>query len=85
MIACWLMMSAVGCERARPVDPPVTTGASFLALGDSYTIGESVDARDRWPMQLARLLKEKGTAIADPRIIARTGWTTDELSAGIDA
>ena len=58
---------------------------SWLALGDSYTIGEGVDAAGRWPMQLARRLRDAGIAMADPRIIATTGWTTDELSAAMDA
>ena len=57
----------------------------YLALGDSYTIGEGVDAEGRWPVQLARRLCEDGIAIEDPRIIAATGWTTDELSAAMDA
>ncbi|MBL8262282.1 MAG: SGNH/GDSL hydrolase family protein [Xanthomonadaceae bacterium] len=57
----------------------------YLALGDSYTIGEGVDAADRWPMQLVRQLRDAGIAIDDPRIIATTGWTTDELSAALDA
>lgn len=57
----------------------------FLALGDSYTIGESVPEAERWPVQLAGLLRARGIEIEDPRIVARTGWTTDELSAGIDA
>ena len=57
----------------------------YLALGDSYTIGESVDAAGRWPAQLAGMLREKGADVADPQIIATTGWTTDELSAGMDA
>lgn len=57
----------------------------YLALGDSYTIGEGVDAADRWPMQLARRLRETGIALDDPRIVATTGWTTDELSAALDA
>ncbi len=57
---------------------------SYLALGDSYTIGEGVVESGRWPMQLARALRESGIAIADPRIIATTGWTTDELSAAMD-
>ena len=57
----------------------------FLALGDSYTIGEGVDVAGRWPMRLAALLRAEGVGIADPEIVARTGWTTDELSAGIDA
>jgi lysophospholipase L1-like esterase len=65
-----------GCRRA---DPP-----KYLALGDSYTSGESVDANDRWPVQLAKQLKQVGINLGDPEIIATTGWTTDELSAGID-
>ena len=58
---------------------------SYLALGDSYTIGEGVEERGRWPMQLAQGLREAGIATADPRIIATTGWTTDELAAAMDA
>ncbi|HEY0503321.1 MAG TPA: SGNH/GDSL hydrolase family protein [Lysobacter sp.] len=57
---------------------------SYLALGDSYTIGEGVAADGRWPSQLARALREEGIALADPRVIATTGWTTDELAWGID-
>ena len=63
---------------------PRIRGARILALGDSYTIGESVDAADRWPVRLARRLRERGLATDDVVIIARTGWTTDELSAAID-
>ncbi|MEJ7746040.1 MAG: SGNH/GDSL hydrolase family protein [Luteimonas sp.] len=58
---------------------------SYLALGDSYTIGEGVVEGERWPVQLARALREDGITIADPRIIAKTGWTTDELDAAMDA
>ena len=58
---------------------------SYLALGDSYTIGESVEAAGRWPVQLAARLRDAGIAISEPRIIATTGWTTDELSAAMDA
>jgi len=54
--------------------------ARYLALGDSYTIGEAVAAEQRFPMQLAREL-----GIGEPQIIAKTGWTTDELNAAIDA
>ena len=57
----------------------------FLALGDSYTIGEGVPEAGRWTVQLAALLRARDMAIDDPRIIATTGWTTDELDAGIDA
>ncbi len=55
----------------------------FLALGDSYTIGEGVAPAERWPSQLCALLRAGGVEIADAEIVARTGWTTDELSGGI--
>jgi len=55
---------------------------SYLALGDSYTIGESVPENDRWPLQLARLLEAHGIQTA-VTIIARTGWTVKELWKGI--
>jgi lysophospholipase L1-like esterase len=53
---------------------------SFLALGDSYTIGEGVDIEGRWPNQLAARL-----GLDAPEILAQTGWTTDELSAAMAA
>lgn len=56
----------------------------ILALGDSYTIGESVSPQERWPVQLSALLRAEGLAVDEPQIIATTGWTTDELWAGID-
>ncbi len=58
---------------------------SYLALGDSYTIGEGVAPSARWPLQLVAGLRDIGVAVDDPQIIATTGWTTDELEAGIDA
>lgn len=71
---------------------PVSSKQSlrYLALGDSYTIGESVAENERWPNQLAELVKsspqfwgiEGGVEVT---IIARTGWTTDELWQGIQA
>lgn len=56
----------------------------YLALGDSYTIGESVSEQERWPDQLARLLQAEGIH-TEVTIIARTGWTTSELWEGIQA
>ena len=66
---------------------PATQAASlrFLALGDSYTIGEGVAAEGRWPHQLARRLRADGIDLRDPTIVAVTGWTTDELSGAMDA
>jgi len=57
----------------------------FLALGDSYTIGEGVCARHRWPQQVVEALRGEGECIEDPQIIAVTGWTTDELASGMRA
>ncbi|MBK5260447.1 MAG: SGNH/GDSL hydrolase family protein, partial [Thermoanaerobaculia bacterium] len=57
----------------------------FLALGDSYTIGEAVPESERWPVQLANALRARGIDVNGPQIIAKTGWTTDELNAAIDA
>ena len=56
----------------------------YLALGDSYTIGESILEKERWPNQLAGLLAENGIQ-TNVTIIARTGWTVNELWEGIQA
>jgi lysophospholipase L1-like esterase len=58
---------------------------TWLALGDSYTIGEAVAAHERWPAVLAQRLRHAGTPIDEPQIVAVTGWTTDELAQGMDA
>ena len=71
MIVTGLALLIFGCAT--------THTSRYLALGDSYTIGESVAEADRWPNQLARKLN-----IPQPVIIAKTGWTTDELNAAID-
>ena len=65
-------------------DSRATPAPSYLALGDSYTIGESVPAEARWPVQLVQRLRRRGVRIGDPRIVAITGWTTGELSVGMD-
>ncbi len=63
-----------------------TTSLSYLALGDSYTIGEGVGLEDRYPMQLVREWnKSAKIPFSVPLIIAKTGWTVDELEAGIQA
>lgn len=56
---------------------------TLLCLGDSYTIGEAVDAKDRFPSQLRELLKKQHYTFVEPEIIATTGWTTDELASAI--
>src|SRR5687768_6930756 len=54
-----------------------------LALGDSYTIGEGVSFHRNFPNQLVQILRGRGLHMAAPEIIAKTGWTTDELAAGM--
>jgi lysophospholipase L1-like esterase len=56
----------------------------FLALGDSYTIGESVAVEERWPVQLAKALRKRGIDCSDPTIIATTGWRTDDLKNALE-
>jgi lysophospholipase L1-like esterase len=76
LLVALLLASCTSMPDDRPAPAP---NARYLALGDSYTIGESVPASERFPVQLARELN-----LGEPRIIAKTGWTTDELNAAID-
>ncbi len=59
------------------------TAQDYLALGDSYTIGESVLESERWPNQFAQIVKGTPLEVASVTIIAKTGWTTAELIEGI--
>ena len=63
--------------------PPAGSGFTYLALGDSYTIGEAVPAAQSFPYQLSAALNKQQLVTAAPTIIARTGWTTDELIRAI--
>ncbi|MGZ9236097.1 MAG: SGNH/GDSL hydrolase family protein [Anaerolineales bacterium] len=84
----WLVL-LIGCAPNLS-DPAPALGESdmpayrYLAIGDSYTIGESVLEGERWPNQLAKLLEAENIQM-EVTIIARTGWTTDELWQGIQA
>ena len=64
---------------------PDAAATTYLALGDSYTIGEGAPEADRWPVQLAKMARAQGLPLAEPTIIARTGWTTAELQEAIRA
>lgn len=70
---CYL---AISCTQNKDI--------SYLALGDSYTIGEAVSEDLRWPVQLAKKLNGEGIKVNDPLIIAKTGWTTNELQEAIE-
>lgn len=72
-------------ERAAEDTQLGNTELRLLALGDSYTIGEGVAEDERWPARLVAMLRARGVAVGTPTIVARTGWTTDELWKGMDA
>jgi lysophospholipase L1-like esterase len=79
-------LDTIDTNMSAPVYPrtdAMPTTLSYLALGDSYTIGESVPVYENFPYQLVQLLRAKGMAVQAPEIVAKTGWTTDELQEGI--
>ena len=65
--------------------PKMDHKITYLALGDSYTIGYKVRYADNYPNQLADLLHQKQIDIADPSIIAYPGWTIPDLEKGISS
>ncbi len=86
-------------EASTPIPPVVidtnyipgtTTGTdsiipkTYLALGDSYTIGQSVAVSERFPVQTVAMLNNVGLRFSQPEIIAQTGWTTGNLLATLD-
>lgn len=73
--------NATSMTEAPPIEE--TSPIFYLALGDSYTIGESVDVAERWPVQLTQSLREGGIEVEAPRLIAKTGWTTSNLKNAI--
>ena len=73
-------MSGTESGKSRPEGP-----ARYLALGDSYTIGEAVASDQRWPVMLVKRLRNAGVEIRQPRIIAKTGWTTGELLTAVES
>lgn len=81
-----LLLTSLSCINLKPntknalMKPQQYT---YLALGDSYTIGEGVEESGRYPNQAATFLKSSGVNISQPKFIAKTGWTTDELVKGI--
>jgi len=84
-----LLFLQATCKKENPTNmtpnPPETEGSpiSYLALGDSYTIGESVEVAERWPIQLTEALRAAEIEVEASRIIAQTGWTTANLKDAI--
>ena len=86
-----LLSLTLSCTTARKSKDIKTNAAdmnksvTYLALGDSYTIGESVATADSYPHQISTLLEENQIGVALPKIIATTGWTTADLLTAIDS
>ena len=97
----FITFGLIACQKDEPASDPDTTPPAeeadslnaqsnqvrYLALGDSYTIGESVPEAERWPNQLVDSLRARQEASVwnDAAIVATTGWTTANLSNGMDA
>ena len=73
----WIFLALIAEVQAQEL--VVKSPLRFLALGDSYTIGQSVAEEDRWPNQLATALQDEGVVAEEVKIIAQTGWRTDNL------
>jgi len=71
-------------NNGYPMTSPSPTTHTFLALGDSYTIGQSVLSAENFPNQTVQLLKNSGFEFKAADIVATTGWTTDELQTNIN-
>lgn len=87
IIAVVLFAFGLGCSS--PDDSPTPTGPSapatlnYLALGDSYTIGQGVTEEASFPYQLTDALQLNNYNVAEPKVIARTGWRSDNLLTAI--
>lgn len=89
-----MSLAATRCSKptdtVQNISPAVTNPTAelpktYLALGDSYTIGQSVTMSERFPAQTVAGLRNMGIGMTEPDYIATTGWTTDNLSAAISA
>ena len=81
----WLILYICFCILPATLSPSMLSHSfTYLALGDSYTIGEGVPVADNFPYQTVQLLRKAGHDFHAAEIIAKTGWTTDELQQGIN-
>ncbi len=82
-------IALLGCKKTSitqdqaPAAVPVAGAKKYLALGDSYTIGQNVQPTERFPYLLASALRQQNISISDPQYIATTGWTTANLQNAI--
>jgi hypothetical protein len=92
MISLAVLVIASGCSKEdpfyrAPVVPVDTTlrPKTYLALGDSYTIGQSVSEEQRFPYHTVRQLIDKNVEMSQAEIVAATGWSTGNLLSALNA
>jgi len=86
LMACAFLLMCQSDPSIEPPEPaPPAEKLDILALGDSYTKGESVPWGNNFPNQLADSLKKEGREVSGVRIIAQTGWRTGNLRNAIEA
>ncbi len=78
-------ITIIACNSTREVPVTPQMDFSYLALGDSYTIGEGVGVNESWPVQLVERLNERGHKVAPPKIVAKTGWNTINLITNFES
>jgi len=83
LLGCCLFQACTSDVISDPTENE-NEGLHYLALGDSYTIGQGIDAESAWPQQLAEQLEQQDISIDEVSIIAKTGWTTRQLLDAID-
>ena len=87
VVCALLIVTLLGCSsdaESIDVDPEQpSTPVKILALGDSYTVGEQVDKLDAWPGRLVRSMRVDGRSVAEPKIVAATGWSSTDLIQAI--
>ena len=79
-----LLVFTIFCSIMLNQEAMSQKSISYLALGDSYTVGEGVPLYESYPYQAVQILRKKGFNLLAPEIVAKTGWTTDELQASIN-
>ncbi|MBC7589248.1 MAG: SGNH/GDSL hydrolase family protein, partial [Chitinophagaceae bacterium] len=93
IIVCLMLIAFLSCSKSMDTlvqTPPIvanidSANKKYLALGDSYTIGQSVNMNERFPAQVTAQLRAAGIKLNEPEYIATTGWTTLNLQASINA
>ena len=87
LLLCVLMAACISGCGGKPqtkAQSPAPQANAYLALGDSFTYGESVEYEDCWTVLLAQALRKNNIDIGEPIFCARTGWTTDDLQKALD-